>query len=88
MRKIDRWDHGADKLSTTTGKTVLPTFTSQTEAQEEANRLSVINQSVIGTKEGIIEAITKVVGSDVTNAILRTANGRTTKALTTSRSLS
>jgi hypothetical protein len=27
----------ADKLSTTTGKTVLPTFTAQAEAQEEAN---------------------------------------------------
>jgi hypothetical protein len=26
-----------DKLSATTGKTVLPTFTTQTEAQEEAN---------------------------------------------------
>ncbi len=27
----------ADKLSTMTGKTILPTFTAQTEAQEEAN---------------------------------------------------
>jgi hypothetical protein len=27
----------ADKLLTTTGKTVLPTFTTQTEVQEEAN---------------------------------------------------
>jgi len=27
----------ADKISTMTGKTVLPTFTTQTEAQEEAD---------------------------------------------------
>ncbi len=27
----------ADELLATTGKTVLPTFTTQTEAQEEAN---------------------------------------------------
>ena len=60
----------ADKLSTMTGKTVLPTFTTQTEAQEEADRLDIINQSVIGAKEGVVEAILKLVGSDITDAIL------------------
>ena len=40
----------ADELTTTTGKTILPTFTTQTEAQEEANQLNVINQLVIGAK--------------------------------------
>jgi hypothetical protein len=35
------------------------------EAQEEADRLNVINQSVIGTKEGVVKAITKLVGSNV-----------------------
>jgi hypothetical protein len=34
----------ADELTTTTNKTILPTFTTQTEAQEEANCLNVINQ--------------------------------------------
>ena len=34
----------ADELSTTTGKTVLPTFTTQTEAQEEADQLNIINK--------------------------------------------
>jgi hypothetical protein len=60
----------ADKLSTTTGKTVLPTFTARMEAQEEANQLNVINQLVIGAKEGVVEAISKLVGSNITNAIL------------------
>ncbi len=32
-----------DELTTTTGKTILPTFTTQTEAQEEANRMNIIN---------------------------------------------
>jgi hypothetical protein len=71
----------ADKLLTATGKTVLPTFTTQTEAQEEANQLNVINQSVIGTKEGIVEAVSKLVGSDITNAILRTADGSNHKSI-------
>jgi hypothetical protein len=71
----------ADDLSTMTGKTILPTFTTRTEAQEEADRLNVINQSVIGTKEGIVEAVSKPVGSDITDAILRTADGSDFKSI-------
>jgi hypothetical protein len=71
----------ADKLSTTTGKTVLPTFTTQTEAQEEANQLNIINQSVIGAKEGVVEAVLKLVGSDITDTILQTANGSDHKSI-------
>ncbi len=71
----------ADELSTTTGKTVLPTFTTRTEAQKEANRLNVINQSVIGAKEGVVEAVSKLVGSDITDAILRMADGNDHKSI-------
>ncbi len=60
----------ADKLTTTTGKTILPTFTTRTEAQEEANHLNVINKLVIGAKEGIVVALTKLVGRNITDAIL------------------
>ena len=60
----------ADKLTTSTGKTVLPTFTTQTEAQDEAYQLNIINQSVIGADEGVVEPISKLVGSDITDAIL------------------
>jgi hypothetical protein len=51
------------------------------EAQEEADQLNVINQLVISTKEGVVEAITKLVGSNVTNAILRTADGSNHKSI-------
>jgi hypothetical protein len=71
----------ADNLLTTTGKTVLPTFTTRTEAQEEANQLNVINQSVIGAKEGVVEAVSKLVGSDITNAILWAADGSNHKSI-------
>jgi hypothetical protein len=64
----------ADKLTAMTSRILLPSVTTQTEAREEANRLSVINQSVIGAKEGVVKAITKFVGCDITNAILWTAN--------------
>jgi hypothetical protein len=65
----------ADKLKALTGKTLLPSITVREETQEEADRLNVINQLIIGAKEGVVKAITKLVGCDVTDAILRTANG-------------
>jgi hypothetical protein len=70
-----------DKLTASTGKPISPSITARVEAQEEADQLNVINQSVIGTKEGVVEAITKLVGSNVTNAILRTANGSDHKSI-------
>jgi hypothetical protein len=71
----------SDELTASSGKTVLPSITAQAEAQEEANQLNVINQSVIGAKEGVVKAINKLVGSNVTNAILWTANGSNHKSI-------
>ncbi len=70
-----------DKLTASTGKTILPLITSRAEAQEEADQLNVINQLVIGAKEGVVEAITKLVGSNVTNAIFRMADGSDHKSI-------
>jgi hypothetical protein len=71
----------ADKLLTTADKTVLPAFTTQTEAQEEADQLNVINQWVISAKEGVVKAVSKLVSSNITVAILRTANGSNHKSI-------
>ena len=68
----------ADELSTTISKTVLPILTSRMKAQEQLN---FINQSVIGAKEGFIKAITKVVGSNVTDTILQTADESKNKSI-------
>ncbi len=78
---IKKAKQNAEVLSILTSKTVLPIITTQAEAQEEANRLNVINQSVIGAKEGAVEAITKLVGSNITDAILCTANGSDHKSV-------
>ncbi len=64
-----------------TGKTVLPTFTTQMEVQEEADQLNITNQSVIGDKEGVVEAVSKLVGSDITDTILQTPNGSDHKSI-------
>ncbi len=41
----------------------------------------MINQSVIGAKEGVVEAVMKLVGSDITNAVLQTADGSNHKSI-------
>jgi hypothetical protein len=71
----------ADMLTASTSKTVLPLITSGAEAWEEADQLNVINQLVIGAREGVVKAITKLVGSDVTDAILRMANSSDHKSI-------
>jgi hypothetical protein len=43
--------------------------------------LNAINQLVISTKEGIFKAITKMVGSNITDAILRMADGSNHKTI-------
>jgi hypothetical protein len=43
--------------------------------------LNIINQSVIGAKESIVKAVSKLVGSDITDAILRTADGSDIKSI-------
>jgi hypothetical protein len=60
----------ADAALKASSTMITPTITSRLEAQEEADRLNVINQSVISAKEGIVEAVTKLVGSDITDAVL------------------
>ena len=43
--------------------------------------MNVINQSVIGAKEGVVEALSKLVGSNITDAVLRTADGSNHKSI-------
>jgi hypothetical protein len=76
---IRKAKQNAKVLSILTGKTVFPIITTQAEAQEEADQLN--NQLVIGAKEDAIEAITKLVGSNITNAILCTADGSNRKSV-------
>ena len=51
-----------------------PPITSCTKVQEEADRVNFVDQSVISTKAGVFEAITNLLGSNITNAILYTAD--------------
>jgi hypothetical protein len=71
----------ADAVSKASSTMITPTITSQSEAQEEADHLNVINQLFIGAKEGVVKAVTKLVGSNITDAVLRTANSSNHKSI-------
>ena len=61
---------------------VTPEFTaSGTEAQDEADRLNSYRMAAIGVKEGFAKGITKIVGKNITNAILRSADGSRMKSV-------
>ncbi len=43
--------------------------------------MNVTNQSVIGAKEVVVEAVTKLIGSNITDAVLQTADGSDHKSI-------
>ena len=53
----------------------MPIIMSCFDAQDKADHINMVNQVVVGAKEGAMEAITNKVGSDITDAVLRTADG-------------
>ncbi len=61
--------------STTTGMTVHPKITSHADAQVEAEWLNTNNQALIGAKEGVVEALTTFVGTNIIDTILCQADG-------------
>jgi hypothetical protein len=65
----------ADTKAAQKGTIVTPKITLQSDTQEEADRRNIINQALIGAKEGVVETLTKFVGTDITDAVLRRANG-------------
>ena len=60
------------KQTNITKKTHIDT---QAEAKVEADDCNHVIQATIGTKEGAAEAVTSIVGSDVTNPVLKHTDG-------------
>lgn len=61
--------------SKATGITVLPDITDRANAQEEADRLTKLNQAVIGAKEGIIAKLKAEAGETALQSELQEADG-------------
>jgi hypothetical protein len=68
------------RAASTLTNTVSPSITTRSDAQE-ADRINLLNQAVIGAKDGAAEAITNKVGSDITDTMLKTADGSNFKGV-------
>jgi len=71
----------ADRLSNSSGTTVQPEMATNNDAQEEEDRQNTYQLEAIGVKEGVAGSITKIIGKDITNRILRTSDGISFKSL-------
>ena len=71
---LESQNNAVDK-SVKRGNIIVPKFTLQADAQHEANQRNIINQALIGAKEGVVKALTTLVGMDIMDAVLRHAGG-------------
>ena len=71
----------ADRLTINSGTTVQPEIAMNSNAQEEADRQNTYRLAAIGVKEEVAEGITKIVGKDITNPILRMSDGISFKSV-------
>jgi hypothetical protein len=60
---------------------VAPKITTNTDAKEEAGRINMFRLAAIGAKEGAAAGISKVVGTDITDATLCTTDGQDFKTV-------
>ena len=60
--------------SVKTGTIAVTELTLRANAQYKANQRNIINQALIGAKEGVVEALTTLMGTDITNSVLLRAN--------------
>ena len=61
--------------------TAEPEINTNSDTQDKADRQNVFRLAEIGVKEGITEGITKIVGRDTTNPILRTTDNSNFKSV-------
>jgi len=70
-----------DLLSNSSGTTVQPEIATNSNTQDEVDRQNTYRMAAIGVKEGVAVGITKIVGTDITNPILRTSDGISFKSV-------
>ena len=69
------------RTSATSNVHVPPAIEGQADAIDIADQDNILNQSVIGTKEGITDAVNTKVDTRVTNSVLQTADGTRYKSV-------
>ena len=65
---------------------VKPTITKWEEAKREVERQNITNQTIVGTKEGIIKILKRLVGGNILDTVTKQRMQAETRALTTTHS--
>ena len=71
----------AANCASTNNITVKPEIVNNSDAQDKYDWQNVLRLAAIGVKEGTAEGITKIVGMDITNLILRTTDNSKFKSV-------
>ena len=71
----------AVKKKDTAAKDVEPTITKREEANRKAERQNITNQTIVGTKEGIIEILKRLVGGNILDTVTKTADASRDKSI-------
>ena len=53
---------------------VKPMIMTQEEAKREAERQNITNQTIVGTKEGVIEIMKRLIGGNILDTVTKIAN--------------
>ena len=68
-------------MAFTSMTTVDPDIKTNMDTQEESDRINMFRLAVIGAKEGTAAGISKVVGTDITDATFHTTDGKDLKTV-------
>ena len=60
---------------------IEPTITKREDAKREAERQNITNQTIVGTKEGVIEILKRLVGGDILDTVTKTADASRDKSI-------
>jgi hypothetical protein len=71
----------AAKKKDKSAKEVEPTITKREEAKREAERQNITNQTIVGTKEGVIDILKRLVGGDILDTVTKTADASRDKSI-------
>ena len=60
---------------------IIPTITTREEAKREAERQNITNQTIVGTKEGVIEIMKRLIGGDILDTVTKIADASRDKSI-------
>ncbi len=71
----------AAKKKDKSAEAVEPTITKRDEAKREAKRQNTTNQTIVGTKEGVIDILKRLVGGNILDAVTKTPDASRDKSI-------